>query len=69
MSNTTEIADDGTLIDAASLPTTFGYNASNQVTSMTVTCYSNATGALRTFVRTLTWSGVNMTNISKWVGQ
>jgi hypothetical protein len=68
MSQQTTLATDGTALPLDILPVTLGYTGSN-LTTLTVTYASYATGAQRNFVQTLTYTGSNLTNISRWVAQ
>lgn len=62
----TALADDGTRLPLADLTQTFN-STGNLVTSITVQYTSAFTGALRTFTQTLTYSGNQITSVSRWI--
>lgn len=58
----TVIASDGTLLPLDSLPTAIGYSGGLPVT-FTVVYRGN------TYIQTFTYTGTDVTNISRWVKQ
>lgn len=67
MSQTVVSTPDGNRLPIDDLALAIGYTGT-QVTSLTVQ-YQNPSGILKTYVKTITYSGTQATNISTWVLQ
>lgn len=57
------LASDGLLVPVDSLAQVLGYDASGNLTTITVSYGGN------TYVQTMTWTSGNMTGVSQWVKQ
>ncbi len=57
------IASDGVLVPVDSLAQTMGYDGSNNLTTVTVTYLGNV------YVQTLTYTGSNLTGVSRFIKQ
>lgn len=64
----TVTANDGTQLPTDSLEITFTYAGSN-VQTMSVTYPSQLTGIETVYVKTFTYNGNDVTNISQWIAQ